>query len=154
MRSLVFVYCIFCLLPLPVASAAAVLDEGFVVAVVDDLVVVLSVLPLLASDDFLVSELRVDVDILLAYLFTRLVLLFLLIYYLCVSLSVSYVCSMNVVYALLPAERIHNMIFVLVFYFFNFPYCFLLRFFSYKFYETKFCSCFFLVLKKVSIARN
>lgn len=72
MRSLVFVYCIFCLLPLPVASAfvaAAVLDEGFVV-VVDDLDVVLSVLPLLASDDFLVSELRVDVDILLAYLFT------------------------------------------------------------------------------------
>lgn len=80
MRSLVFVYCIFCLLPLPVASAfgaAAVLDEGFVVAVVvvvDDLDVVLSVLPLLASDDFLVSELRVDVDILLAYLFTWLVL--------------------------------------------------------------------------------
>lgn len=76
MRSLVFVYCIFCLLPLPVASAfvaAAVLDEGFVV-VVDDLDVVLSVLPLLASDDFLVSELRVDVDILLAYLFTLLVL--------------------------------------------------------------------------------
>lgn len=76
MRSLVFVYCIFCLLPLPVASAfvaAAVLDEGFVV-VVDDLDVVLSVLPLLASDDFLVSELRVDVDILLAYLFTWLVL--------------------------------------------------------------------------------
>lgn len=78
MRSLVFVYCIFCLLPLPVASAfvaAAVLDEGFVVVVVvDDLDVVLSVLPLLASDDFLVSELRVDVDILLAYLFTWLVL--------------------------------------------------------------------------------
>lgn len=101
MRSLVFVYCIFCLLPLPVASAfvaAAVLDEGFVVAVVvvDDLDVVLSVLPLLASDDFLVSELRVDVDILLAYLFTWLVL-FLLIYYLCVSLSflcMFYECSL------------------------------------------------------------
>lgn len=98
MRSLVFVYCIFCLLPLPVASAfvaVAVLDEGFVV-VVDDLDVVLSVLPLLASDDFLVSELRVDVDILLAYLFTWLVL-FLLIYYLCVSLSflcMFYECSL------------------------------------------------------------
>lgn len=143
MRSLVFVYCIFCLLPLPVASAAAVLDEGFVVAVVvDDLDVVLSVLPLLASDDFLVSELRVDVDILLAYLFTRLVL-FLLIYYLCVSLSVSYVCSMNVVYALLPAERIHNMIFVLVFYFLNFPYCFLLRFFHINFMRRNFARAFF-----------
>lgn len=54
---------------------------------------------------------------------------------------------MNVVYALLPAERIHNMIFVffslvllIVFYY---------VFFSYKFYETKFCSCFFLVLKKL-----
>lgn len=114
MRSLVLVYCIFCLFPLPVASAAVLDDFVVVVVVDDDLDVDLSVLPLLASDDFLVSELRVDVDILLAYLFTCFLLIYLslsltLTLSLSLCLYVSCVC-MFVVYALLPAERIHNMI--------------------------------------------
>lgn len=60
MRSLVFVYCIFCLFPL---AAAGFLDE-----LVEDFVD-LSALALLDSDDFLVTELRVEADILLDYLF-------------------------------------------------------------------------------------
>lgn len=108
MRSLVLVYCIFCLFPLPVASAAVLEDFVVVVVVDDDLDVDLSVLPLLASDDFLVSELRVDVDILLAYLFTCFLLIYLslsLTLTLSFSLSLSafpaFVCLWSMLYCLL-----------------------------------------------------
>jgi len=60
MRSLVFVYCIFCLFPLTVLGVFEEFGEDFVD---------LSVLELLDSDDFLVTELRVEADILLDYLF-------------------------------------------------------------------------------------
>lgn len=61
---------------------------------------------------------------------------------------------MNVVYALLPAERIHNVIFVVVFFVLILLIVFYYVFFSYKFYETKFLLVLFFSAEKVSIARN
>jgi len=61
MRSLVFVYCIFCLFPLAAVGDLEEFDEDFAD---------LSELELFDSDDFLVTELRVEVaDMMLDYLF-------------------------------------------------------------------------------------
>jgi len=61
MRSLVFVYCIFCLFPLAAVGDFEEFDEDFAD---------LSELELFDSDDFLVTELLVEVaDMMLDYLF-------------------------------------------------------------------------------------